>query len=83
VIKKIQIDGYKTKKVVEFLSKLPIEDSAIVMINKPDEKLQTSARNIPALKVAKVKNVSILDLLSYKHLILTPESIAEIEKLYA
>jgi large subunit ribosomal protein L4 len=83
VIKKIELDVPKTKKMIEILSRLPIEDSVLIIIAKPDPKLELSVRNIPAISLAYANNLNLIDLIKYRYLIITEDAIKSIGKLYA
>jgi large subunit ribosomal protein L4 len=65
IIKKIsQIIGFEklaTKK----------KNKAILALPKKDEKVSRSFHNIPGLQISETRNLNVLDLLTYKYLILT------------
>jgi large subunit ribosomal protein L4 len=50
------------------------------VIAQPDEKIERSSRNIPALKVLRVEGLNVYDLLRYEHLILTEGALKLLEE---
>lgn len=47
------------------------KNKAILALPKKDEKVSRSFRNIPGLQISEFRNLNILDILTYKYLILT------------
>lgn len=79
---KINLIQPKTKeanKIVANISKISgfeklitkKKNKAILALPKKDEKVSRSFRNIPGLEICETRNLNVLDLLTYKYLILT------------
>ncbi len=79
VIDKLELEEAKTKLMVKALTELKVA-SALVVIAQPDEKIERSSRNIPALKVLRVEGLNVYDLLRYEHLILTEGALKLLEE---
>jgi len=79
VIDKLELDEAKTKLMVKALTELKVA-SALLVIAQPDEKIERSSRNIPALKVLRVEGLNVYDLLRYEHLILTERALKLLEE---
>ena len=68
-----------TTKIIKSISKISgfeklatkKKNKAILALPKKDEKVSRSFRNIPGLKIYETRNLNVLDLLTYKYLILT------------
>jgi large subunit ribosomal protein L4 len=58
------------------------EGKILIALPKLEKNLLLAARNLPKVKTVEVRNLNCLDLLSFKHLILTPESLEEIKKVF-
>jgi large subunit ribosomal protein L4 len=56
--------------------------SLLVASNEKTSQLSRAGRNIPGVKITNVNSLNILDLLQYKNLILTEDSLPAIEKIY-
>lgn len=79
VVDKLEMAEAKTKLMRKILEGLQVK-SALVVIPQADEKVERSARNLPAVKVLRTEGVNVYDLLRYDHLILTQESLRLLEE---
>jgi large subunit ribosomal protein L4 len=79
IVDKLELEEAKTKLMVRALAELKVS-SALIVIPRPDQKLERSSRNIPALKVLRVEGLNVYDLLRYEHLILTEEALRLLEE---
>jgi large subunit ribosomal protein L4 len=79
VVEKLELEEAKTKLMVKALAELKVT-SALIVISQPDEKVERSSRNIPALKVLRVEGLNVYDLLRYEHLILTEGALKLLEE---
>jgi large subunit ribosomal protein L4 len=62
--------------------KLEIKRSYLIIVEKSDEKLSYSARNLSGLKLINLNNINIVELLRYRELILTKKAVEKIEEKY-
>jgi large subunit ribosomal protein L4 len=67
VLDSLTMDSFKTKQIVGLLSNLKVEDSALIVIAGKDDKIENSARNIPGVKTALVKQINVFDILKYNN----------------
>ena len=72
----------KTKKMVEVLSALGVDSSALIVTQEPEENVIKSARNLPEVKTMPVNVLNVLDILSYKMLLMTEAAVRRAEKLW-
>lgn len=72
----------KTKKMVEALSALGVDSSALIITPEPEENVIKSARNLRSVKTMPVKVLSVLDILSHKKLLMTEAAVRIAEKLW-
>jgi len=82
ILNQLKLAEIKTQKMEEILSKLKIDNPVLLAIDKKDEKVQKSARNLPYLKISLVQNLNILDLLKYEYLLITKDSINKLAEIY-
>jgi len=80
IVDTISFDMAKTKQAVEFLEKLDLEYTTLIVIPKRDEILEKSFRNLPYAKVILASNLNIFDILKYDNLVLTREVVKHIEE---
>jgi large subunit ribosomal protein L4 len=63
--------------------KVKKQKKSILVINgKKDEKIKFSARNLTGVKLINLDNINIIDLLKYKDLILTADTVKKLEEKY-
>jgi large subunit ribosomal protein L4 len=72
----------KTKKMVEVLSALGVDSSALIVTPEPEENVIKSARNLWGIKTIPVNVLNMLDILSHKMLLMTEEAVRRAEKLW-
>ena len=83
VVDKFDFKEIKTKQVVNCLNNLKVEGKTLIMIPEKDEILQRSARNIENVRTISVSTINVFDLLKYKNLVLTVDTVKKLEEVYA
>ena len=83
VVDKFNFKEIKTKQMVNAMNNLKVTDKAFIVLPVNDEKVQKSARNIENVKTGSVNTINVYDLLRYKKLVLTVDSIKKLEEVYA
>lgn len=80
VLDQLKLDKVKTKLIVQVLNNLPSKDqSSLVILPKLEKELVLAARNIPEVGTTEAKDLNVLDLLSFKYLIILKDSIKVIK----
>ena len=82
VVDELKLDEIKTKKFVEVLKNLNVEE-ALVVLNDMDEKVIASAANIPTVKTTQTNELNVFDVLKYDTVVVTKAAVATIEEVYA
>ncbi len=82
VMDEISLDEIKTKKVQAMLDALKI-GKALIVLDKKDDKVILSARNIPTVRTALFNTINVYDILKYDTLVITKDAVAQIEEVYA
>ena len=83
VVDNIAVEGFKTKAVVEMLSKLGADKKALIVMPELDQKLIKSAANIPGVKTAAVNTLNVYDILNHDKFIVVKNAVGKIEEVYA
>jgi len=83
VVDNIAVEDYKTKTVVEMLSKLGADKKALIVMPEVDQKLIKSAANIPGVKTALVNTINVYDILNCDKFIVAKSALEKIEEVYA
>ncbi|MDR0956579.1 MAG: 50S ribosomal protein L4 [Endomicrobium sp.] len=80
VIDSVKIDEIKTKKVVNLLKNLKIEDKKVVFAISNDTDFRMAARNIKNVVVENIENINAYQILWAQKLVITSKSIDLIKK---
>lgn len=76
ILDDLKLENKKTKLMAEILGKLPSKnESLLIALPGMDKNLILSTRNIPNTQTIQAKDLNVLDLLSFKYLIMPKESI--------
>jgi len=76
VLDKLEIEKPKTKTMATILNKLFLKKgSGLVVLPKMDKNIILSIKNIPKTGTIQAKELNVLDLLSYKYLVMPKEAI--------
>jgi len=79
VVDRFQLTEPKTKRMVECLRGLGLEEtSALVVIAAPDETIRRAARNLPHVKVVSAGALTVYDVLAYRQLVMTRDALTAI-----
>jgi large subunit ribosomal protein L4 len=81
VVDGLALQAPKTRDMVEILSNLDIQESALILLPERDFNVERSARNLPDVKTLLAGYVNLRDLLGYHTLVLTSDAVAEIERI--
>ena len=82
VLDSISFDEIKTKKFQAVLENLKV-NKALVVLDKKDENVILSARNIPSVRTALTNAINVYDIVKYDTLVITKDAVAQIEEVYA
>jgi large subunit ribosomal protein L4 len=64
------------------LENLGVQENALVLITAENKNLSLAARNIPSVKVLRMNNINVYDLLKYRYLITTQDALNAIQEVY-
>ena len=82
VVDTISLKEIKTKNMVNVLNNLKVEGKTLIVLPEKNENVQRSARNIKGVKTSLVNTINVYDLLKYKNLVLTLDTIKKLEEVY-
>lgn len=75
IIEGVELEKPRTKQVAGLLKAMGVDRTALLAVPKSDRKLTLSARNLKALKVCAVSQLNAYEVLKYRDLVLTRESL--------
>ena len=83
VVDTLSLKEIKTKEMVRVLNNLKVEGKSLILLAEKNENIQKSARNIEGVKTSLVNTINVYDLLKYKNLIITLDTVKKLEEVYA
>lgn len=82
VVDNLEITEPKTKAMVYLLEKLNASRSALIVTAAPDQNVIKSARNLTRVKTVVARQLNVLDILSYDHLVMTREALEKVQEVF-
>ena len=83
VVDALDMKEIKTKEMVKALANLKVEGKTLILLPEKNENVQKSARNIEGVKTTLVNTINVYDLLKYKNLVITLDTVKKLEEVYA
>ena len=83
VVDSLPFKEIKTKEMVKALNNLKVEGKTLILLPEKNETVQKSARNIEGVKTTLVNTINVYDLLKYKNLVITLDTVKKLEEVYA
>ena len=83
VVDKLELKEIKTKSMVKALTALKVEGKTLIIVPEKNTNVVMSARNIEGVKTLQVGTINVYDLLKYKNLIITLDTVKKLEEVYA
>jgi large subunit ribosomal protein L4 len=78
VLDQFELDEIKTKKFVDVLKVLKL-DNALIVTDKHNDHLELSSRNVPDVKVLRNEGLNVYDILKHRMLLLLEPAVKNIE----
>ena len=69
--------------MAKVLTNLKVEGKTLILLAEKNENIQKSARNIEGVKTTLVNTINVYDLLKYKNLVITLDTVKKLEEVYA
>jgi large subunit ribosomal protein L4 len=82
VLEKLELDQPKTREMEAILAALGVDSSALIVTSKPEENVVKSARNLAGIKTLPANILNVVDILSYKRLLITEAAVRKAEELW-
>jgi len=82
VVEQLKLEEPKTKEMVRILAALGVDSSALIATSEPEENVIKSARNLPRIKTIPANILNVVDILSYKMLLMTEAAVRKAEQLW-
>jgi len=82
ILEQLKLDQPKTKEMVQILTALGGDSSALIVTSEPEENVVKSARNLPGIKTMPASLLNVVDILSRKMLLMTVAAVRKAEELW-
>lgn len=82
LVDSLDIAEPRTKLASSLLANLGVQENVLVLIKAKNENLTLAARNIPTVKVLRLANINVYDVLKYRHLITTQDALDALQEEY-
>jgi large subunit ribosomal protein L4 len=82
LLDKLELAGPRTKQMAELLKALGVAESALVLITAENKNVALASRNMPNVKVLRMENINVYDLLKYRYLITTQDALTIMQEVH-
>ncbi len=82
VLDELDMNEPKTKEMVRLLDNLKATRSALIVIAQPDQNVIKSVQNLPRVKTTVARQLNVLDILSYDHLVITRDALEKVQEVF-
>ena len=82
VMEELKLDEPRTKEMVRILVALGVDSSVLIVTSEPEDNVVKSARNLEGTKTTPASLLNVVDILSYKVLLMTVPAIRKVEQLW-
>jgi large subunit ribosomal protein L4 len=80
VVSDIILPEPKTTRMVEFLSRLELRNTVLVVLHEKNASVEKAARNLPQVKVLRSEGLNVYDLLRYRQILFTQEALRRVSE---
>ena len=82
VLEDLGLKTPKTKEMVQILTSLGVGSSALIVTDEPEDNVIKSSRNLVGIKTLPASLLNVVDILSYKVLLMTAAAVHKAEQLW-
>lgn len=82
LVESLDLAEPRTKLMSSMLENLGVQENALVLITAENKNLRLAARNIPSVKVLRMDNINVYDVLKYRYLITTQDALNTMQEVY-
>ena len=82
VLEQLSLDKPKTKDMVQILTSLKVDSTSLIVTPETEDNVVKSARNLASVKTLPAGLLNVVDILSYKKLLITEAAVRKAEQLW-
>jgi large subunit ribosomal protein L4 len=83
VLDALNLEGFKTKTIVEMLKALNVDGKALIVTAEADQKVVKSAANIKGVKTAQFNTINTYDVINADKVVMVKAAVEKLEEVYA
>ena len=82
VLEELKLEEAKTKRMAQILAALEANSSVLIVTDEPEVSVIKSARNLPGIKTMTANLLNVLDIVSYKVILMTETAVRKAERIW-
>ena len=82
VLEQLELEKPMTKEMAQILTALGVDSSALIVTSEPEDNIVKSTRNLPKTKTLPANLLNVVDILSYKMLLMTEAAVYKAERFW-
>ncbi len=82
VLEQLKLEEPRTKEMVRILAAVGVDSSALIVTGEPEDNVVKSSRNLARIKTIPASVLNVVDILSYKMLLMTEAAVRKAEQLW-
>lgn len=82
ILEQLELPEPKTREMAKILAVLGVDSSALIVTSELEENVVKSARNLPGVKIMLADLLNVVDILSFKMLLMTVAAVRRAEELW-
>jgi len=82
ILEQLRLEEPRTEEMIKILAALGVGSSALIVTDQPETNVVKSARNLQGIKTLPANLLNVVDILSYKMLLMTEAAVREAEQLW-
>jgi len=82
ILEPLKLDKPRTKEMIRILTGLGVDSSVLIVTDEPEGNVVKSARNLPEIKTMPASLLNVVDVLSYKMLLMTVAAVRKAEQIW-
>ena len=82
VLEQLELEKPMTKEMAQILTALGVDSSALIVTSEPEDNIVKSTRNLPKTKTLPANLLNVVDILSYKMLLMTEAAVHKAERFW-
>ncbi len=80
IVPEIAIADQKTKSLFRFLLNLGLSSNVLIVVGDGSEGLERAGRNLPGVRLCKVEDLNVYDILRYEKLLIVQSEVARVQE---